>query len=467
MKRLMRVAAPAIVVMALLAFVPTAFADIVVNRSDDPDNTVGNCETSGSCSLREAVNAANALAGAHTITFTVATVHVTSGPSAGGVVSAFPLTIDGGSGVTIVGDSGSNILVFNNGSASAISNTLKNVTIDGHAISSANGGPGVFVTTANGPDTTTLDHVTVFGLTGQNGGGGTEVTGNSTINIVDSTIRDNSATGGRGGGLLVGSGSSASVVRSTFSGNQAVGQLAGAIDIENGAAAVSIVNSTFSGNSAVDGGAIYDLAGVLKLSFSTISGNASTSGATAAALNLGGFTTQKLKGNILNDPASAKECSGAFASGGFNFFPGTSCGSAANDHPNTAISLGALQNNGGPTFTQAPASGSPSIDAIPSASCSDVDATALSVDQRGVSRPKGTACDAGAVEAAPPVNSAAPTISGTPAIGQTLTCDPGTWSGSPTFTFQWLNDGSAIAGATGTSYNVAASDGGHQLVCRV
>jgi hypothetical protein len=38
-----------------------------------------------------------------------------------------------------------------------------------------------------------------------------------------------------------------------------------------------------------------------------------------------------------------------------------------------------------------------------------------------------------------PVNSAAPTISGTPQVGQTLTANPGTWNSdtTPTYTYQW------------------------------
>lgn len=66
-----------------------------------------------------------------------------------------------------------------------------------------------------------------------------------------------------------------------------------------------------------------------------------------------------------------------------------------------------------------------------------------------------------------PLNSVAPSISGNPQPGSTLSCDPGTWSGSPTFAFQWLRDGVPIAGATASSYAVAAGDVGATLVCRV
>jgi len=63
-----------------------------------------------------------------------------------------------------------------------------------------------------------------------------------------------------------------------------------------------------------------------------------------------------------------------------------------------------------------------------------------------------------------PVNTAPPTISGTPEVGQTLTATPGTWSvDGLTFAYQWQKDGADIAGATDATYRVASADQGARI----
>ncbi len=77
----------------------------------------------------------------------------------------------------------------------------------------------------------------------------------------------------------------------------------------------------------------------------------------------------------------------------------------------------------------------------------------------------------GVTAPSPPVNTAAPTIAGTPQAGQTLTTSNGTWTGTQpiTYAYQWqsCDSGGAncapIAGATGSSYMAGASDVGTTL----
>ncbi len=67
----------------------------------------------------------------------------------------------------------------------------------------------------------------------------------------------------------------------------------------------------------------------------------------------------------------------------------------------------------------------------------------------------------------PPVNSVAPALSGTAQEGQTLTCSTGTWSGSPTYTYQWKRDGNNITSATNSTYTLVTADVGTSIKCTV
>lgn len=62
----------------------------------------------------------------------------------------------------------------------------------------------------------------------------------------------------------------------------------------------------------------------------------------------------------------------------------------------------------------------------------------------------------------------APTISGTRAVGYTLTAVTGTWSPAPTsFTYQWYRAGVAISGATGSTYKLTTYDQGKTITVKV
>jgi hypothetical protein len=66
-----------------------------------------------------------------------------------------------------------------------------------------------------------------------------------------------------------------------------------------------------------------------------------------------------------------------------------------------------------------------------------------------------------------PGSTVAPAISGTPNLGSSLSATPGTWTNSPSVTYQWLLNGQEIAGETGPTYVVRDHNGGAQVSVRV
>ena len=61
-----------------------------------------------------------------------------------------------------------------------------------------------------------------------------------------------------------------------------------------------------------------------------------------------------------------------------------------------------------------------------------------------------------------------PSITGTPAVGQRLTCHPGTPSGTTArLSYAWVRDLIPIPEATATTYTVKGQDSGHHLQCQV
>jgi len=65
---------------------------------------------------------------------------------------------------------------------------------------------------------------------------------------------------------------------------------------------------------------------------------------------------------------------------------------------------------------------------------------------------------AAAIPGAAFTTASAPTISGSMMVGSTLTATEGVWIPTPTLTYQWYRNGSAISGATASTYTLTAAD---------
>jgi CSLREA domain-containing protein len=368
-------------------------ATFTVNNSFDVvDAAPGNgvCETApgnGVCTLRAAIQEANSLAGVDTIILSPNTYLLTQ---------VTELTITGdltitGSGASITIIDGNKTLRTNSGVL-----TIDFATVNISGLTIRNGeraqGGGIYKT-----GTLTLINSTVSGNVASHGGG--IYNGSGTLTLTNSTVSGNSAVED-GGGIFNPFFGSTIVTNSTVTGNAASN---GGGGIFNSTGILTLTNSTISGNSANSGGGIYNVLRDTRVFSSTIANNQAGGGVLSVGFGATvAFQNTILAGNLPYD------CSGsAFFSGGNNLMGTQSCTVNGGGVTVADPMLGPLQNNGGPTQTHTPLSGSPAIDGGNPSGCRDQFdqfGALLLRDQRGFRRTvdgngdDAARCDIGAVE---------------------------------------------------------------------
>ncbi len=336
------------------------------------------------------------------------------------------------------------------GGAVYLENSLYSIQDSTFISNTSRGVGGIF----NSMGTVTISGCTFSGNDGEMGGGiwnyGTMIISNSTfidhhttqagaaIYNASSMVITNSIFSGnssyRGGAIS--NGSVMTITNSTFSGNSSAtdgGAISNRREIsingctfaDNSAQAyggalenypllptippifLPITNSTFTGNSAGKyGGGIFTVEYFVMLNNSTLSANSATMGGGIYIQPFQGWTTPfTLTNTIVAGSISGGDCAGhnQLVDGGHNLDSDGTCNLDPSNGslPNTDPMLGTLQDNGGPTWTQALLWGSPAIDAGDNSTCP-------ATDQRGVPRPldgdgDGLAvCDMGAFELVAP-----------------------------------------------------------------
>jgi CSLREA domain-containing protein len=404
---------------------PQAFGILFeVNSTGDGNDAVhgdGLCETAqgnGVCTLRAAIQEANAQPTDDTIDFNIPSNDpgynngvwtINLGAVLPDLNTNLNITGPGMDQLVVTRNSSSSFRIFNVTAPGTVS--LSGMTItNGYATNGSfpgNGG-GINKTSAGTLNITNCTISNNFG----SAGGGINNDSSGTINITNSTLNGNSAFDGGGlrsnggtvnlsgttvngntanssGGAISGSGHGAgilvsagtmNVTNSTLSGNLARDVGGGGSDIDgggiyNGAGTVNLTNSTLSGNHAnQDGGGIYNKS-ALNLSNCTMTGNGAVIAGGIYNDNAGSAT---IKSSIIALNSSiTHNLNGIFITGGFNLI-GTDDGGpsfpAGNPNANNDI-VGTnaspidpkldprgLQNNGGPTLTIALLPGSPAID---------------------------------------------------------------------------------------------------------
>jgi hypothetical protein len=410
-----------------------AAATITVNSGADAGGT---CPGS-TCTLRQAISTA---ASGDTINFAASLFTVT--------LTSAELLID--KNLTINGLA-ANLLTVRRSTAAGtpkfrifeIAFGNINVTISGLTIingNAAGGSDGGAISDQSNDGTLTVTGCTLSGNTAEGGGGGirddfgtvvitdSNLSGNSAnngggiynsngrVSITSSTLSANSAKVD-GGGIFNNTGQM-NMTSSTLSTNSATGNGGG---MRNHNSDFKITSSTLSGNSAANGGGIInDDGGTMSVTNSTLSANSASS-------LVGGIDTSQGDDMIVSNTIIAKntdtggdpDFNGTLESQGYNLVgndSGTTITPTTGDQIGTAASpidplLGPLQNNGGPTQTQALLPGSPAIDKG-SAATDPITGNPITADQRGLTRPVddsaisnatgGKGSDIGAFEAQPP-----------------------------------------------------------------
>lgn len=224
-----------------------------------------------------------------------------------------------------------------------------------------NGTPAMTAGGVHGPDAKIVLHQAM--LRGNAGDLGAGVLA-SDVRAMQSLWQDNRAR--LGGGIYA---TTATLDNTTFSANSATTRGGALYTLAN----ARVNQSSFVANSATDGGAVF-VAGALQLRNNVFAEN-TASNATASVFTTGSVLT--IQGNVMPSasclamaPTGSLECSGTL-----------------NGDP----LLRPLDNNGGAWPAYVLRSGSAAIDVGVGAACT-------TLDQRGVSRPQGASCDAGAIE---------------------------------------------------------------------
>jgi predicted outer membrane repeat protein len=228
----------------------------------------------------------------------------------------------------------------------------------------------------------TIDNCRFENNTASREAGAIFITGSQTQTVIrNTTFAGNSANFGGAIRALQG----LTIENSTFSGNVARGNggsngQGGAI--ENFRATVTLTNVTFSGNDSFSGGALFaSTSSTTRFNHCTVAFNTATYG--GGLHTAGAFSVENtiLAGNTATTDGT--NVRGAVTSLGYNLVQSTqgSSGWVASDLLGFDPLLGALSDNGGPTWTHALLNGSPAGDAAnPNSS--------LTTDQRGFVRPR-------------------------------------------------------------------------------
>lgn len=398
----------ALLLWGVLLAAPAAAATITPTRADDPADAGAQCiDPPLDCSLRNAVAAAQP----------GGLVDLRQGPP-----GPYQLTQDAAlqisSGMAVVGPGAGSRVIARTGGVGSVFD-----------IGPGQGQQGA---SASSPDGVFISGLAITGGRGQRFGGGLTISYRRDVVLRGLAITGNRsdpapgrAGGGAGAGVMSFE-SSVTIIDSSIIGNVSSsgpaeeynsGNAVGG-GVYNSGGPLRVVNSTIAANHAQRGGGLYQAVvhgdNTTSLSNVTLARNSAPGGGGNVFI----FDGKLMAANSIvaggSGPLGAENCDGdipalRFVSRGHNVeSPTTQCNFVAPDDLQGVSDPGLAEpaDNGGGTGTLALLTGSPAIDAGPPEGCGDAAFGPIGLDQRGVLRPLGDRCDAGAFEA--PADRAAP-----------------------------------------------------------
>lgn len=310
----------------------------------------GTCaDGSGDCTLRAAIQETNALAGADTINVPAGTylIAITGTGEDAGAKGDLDILQD----LVLVG-AGAKLTVVDGGGLDRVFEMRNNAVVAMSGLTIQNGNAG------------------------SNDGGG--VLSKGRLVLTNAVVKNNA--GKNGGGLQAnGAGNGLTLTGVTLTGNSA--DTGGGAYCKGGGSPSYLTNCTVSGNTAAsDGGGLFlDYASLINV---TVANNTAPAGRGAGLTDTGGGAAVALLNTIIANNVTGNGCLGSPVSSGYNIDGDGTCNCvAAGDQVGVNPLLGPLQDNGGPTPTRLPATGSPAIDLGTATG-------APGADQRGVARPQ-------------------------------------------------------------------------------
>ena len=471
--------------VAVLLLGPVGAASATTfNVNTTTDGNHGSCGTTpGSCSLRDAIIAANGGSGGDMIDVPPGTYDLTLTGAGEDMAATGDLDITksvtvagagaGSGGTTVKGEGDRVFDIFSGAAAVTISgmaitngaenfggairtvgssltltgdsftqNTATSVGFGGAIFAEPSGGGTLMITNCTFSSNMAADATTMSGGFGgalmfEPGGTGTLTISNSTFD--SNTAQSGTTSGGGFGGALMfepGGTGTLTITGSTFSSNTSAGSttqggFGGAFMFEPGAdpSSLSVTNSTFTANQAgghhgFGGGIIFEPSGATSsgtLTHITVVGN-STTGADSGGGILVEAAPLMIRNSIISGNTAAgvaSNCSANDAGTLVTAGHGVELGASCGFDLNADPKVAALADNGGPTKTMALTAGSPAIDAADDAFCP-------ATDQRGVARPqdggtgRGAICDIGAFELVATITPTSTTTTSTPTTTTTM-----------------------------------------------